>query len=113
MSASRELSEISAEHVGHGIGVGRDLRLAARLLGKTLADLAQSRRDQLAGKRACRVRGFRQRLPHERRDNPLTGGPRVVRLGRVAIERCGIAQREAYCSLLALGTDEGMDQRAE
>jgi hypothetical protein len=110
---SCQLIDIGAEHVGHCVGVTRDLRLVARCLRELLANLAQRRLDQLAGKRPRRIRRPGQGLPHEGRDDALTGGPRVVCFGRIAIERRGVAERRADRSLLALGTNEGVDERAQ
>src|SRR5437899_102800 len=112
-SASCKLIEIGAEHVGEPVGVVRDLRLAARRLREALADLAQRRLDQLPGELARRLGGLWQRLAHEDRDDALAGCPRLLRLGRVTIERRGIAERATDRGLLAFGANEGVDQRAQ
>src|SRR4051812_26036160 len=90
-----KLAEIGAEHIGHPVGMTRDVRFAALRLREPFADLAQRRLDQLAGERARRIRGSWEGLPHEGRDDALACCSRVPRLGRVAIERCGVTERAA------------------
>src|SRR3569623_364901 len=92
-SASRKLIKIGAEHVGQPVGMTHDRRSAARRLREALADFGERRLDQLPGELTCRLRGFRQRLAHEARNDALARCPRLLRLGRIAIERCGIAER--------------------
>lgn len=90
-----------------------DLRLAPHLFRETPADFTQRPRDQFAGEGARRIRGFGQRLAHEGGDDAFAGRPCVPRLGRITIKRRGIIERDTDDSFLALGADEGVNQRAQ
>src|SRR5947209_19869737 len=90
-----------------------DLSLATRGLRETLANRAQRRLDQLSGQLTRRLRSVGQRLAHEDREDTLSGCARVLRLWRLAIKRCGIAERATNRSLVAFGTNERVDQRTQ
>src|SRR5262249_4952347 len=77
---------------------------------KILPYLAERRRDQVAGQCTSRFRGLGQRLLHEYLDSAVSRRPRLLRLGRIAIERSGVIERHTHRGLVTLRAEEGVDQ---
>src|SRR6476646_2628277 len=113
LSTTAKVFDVGAKHIRQRARIGVDLRSGARAFREALTHSAERRCDQLAGQSARRVRCLRQRLAHEGLDRALAGGPRLLRLGRIAIERSGVVERDADCSLVTFRPDERADQGAE
>ena len=108
-----KVSKVGAKHVGHGVGVSLDLRRRSGRFRKLLSYRGERCRDQIGGQCARGFGGLGQRLLHEDLQISVSRRLRLLRPGRIAIERSGGVERNANIRLLTFRPDEGVDQGAQ